>query len=144
MAVNRQESARIDAGGINCPIGVIDPTRLVHDDLATIDDDITGRASRQATIDGQGRTSCISVTRGERVVGGIPRLATGDGDDPCHIGRAQRAGPEREIGIHPAIEMQRRPGAANHGEPEVGAGVVDQALQDASTETPTHRRSAHV
>ena len=46
MAVNRQETARIDAGGIDRPIGVIDPARLVYDHLSTVDDDITSRAGR--------------------------------------------------------------------------------------------------
>ena len=103
MAVDRQQSARVDAGGTDRPVGVIDAPGLVHDDLATVDDDIAGRTTRQGGVDRQGSPARIGIAGAVTVIGRIPRVATRDGDDSRHARGTQRTGPEREIGIHAPI-----------------------------------------
>jgi len=117
MAVDRQQSARVDAGGTDRPVGVIDAPGLVHHHLATVDDDVAGRTTRQGAVDRQGRPARIGIAGAIAVVGRIPRVTTRDGDDSRHARGAQRTGPEREIRIHAPVEMERRTGPANDREP---------------------------
>ena len=139
MTVDRQQAALVDAGGIHRPIGVVEAAWLVHEDLPAIDDDVAGRTAREAAGDRQRRAVRHGVAGAEAVVGGIPRFAAGDRDDARYVGSAQRASPHREVGVHAAIEVHRRTGATDHRKPEVGARIVDQALQHRASEPPAHR-----